>query len=87
VYAIFEGEFVMDEIEQLRKDNTDLRSLLAHVCSSKLDTDDGELSDSSCCPVIDFKRMSVKQIEDCMHQRAAASVNIDLVLSRHERFI
>lgn len=56
--------------ETLAADNKHLRRLLAlQVAGSSLYMDDGELSDASVHPVIDFKRMSVSDIEAALRRR------------------
>lgn len=51
-------------VSDLEADNRHLRRLLATcVAGATLYRDDGELSDGSVLPVIDFKRDSVKDIE------------------------
>lgn len=52
------------------RDNVHLRILLAHTYGGvNLYTDDSELQDASCLPVIDFSRDSVSEIERKMEER------------------
>jgi hypothetical protein len=54
-----------------RKDAEQLRQMLAKsTCAATLYTDDGELSDSSVAPFIDFKRDSPEQIRLKLQTRA-----------------
>lgn len=52
-------------------ENRELRIMLAIAHAGlNLYTDDGELQDNRCHPWIDFKRDSVAQIEQKLHERA-----------------
>jgi len=80
-----------DEIDQLRLENKQLRRMLAVAYSgASLYTDDGELSCGREHPLIDFKRMSIEQIEQCMRQRGLNALSrvspeeINALLGRHE---
>lgn len=60
----------MHEANQLKEENTKLRALVAILFSgSKLYGDDGELSDCSKMPFIDYKRDSVELIAFKIQQR------------------
>lgn len=60
----------MDDFEMLLKENALLRKLLAlRVAGAMLYTDDGELSDASSAPYIDFKRDSAEDIEKMLLER------------------
>lgn len=60
-----------DEIVTLRRENRELRVLLAvRVSGPTLYTDDGELSDCSEWSHIDYKRDTPEQIERALQQRA-----------------
>lgn len=70
--ALVANEPTWVSAEALARDNKALRRLLAlRVAGPALYMDDGELSDASERPVIDFKRMSVADIESALCQRAA----------------
>ena len=80
-----------DEIDQLRSENKQLRRMLAiQYSGSGLYTDDGEFSCAKEHPWIDFKRMPVEQIEQCMQQRGRNAIarlsldEINILLGRHE---
>lgn len=72
----------VDEVSVLRMEkaalqieNSELRRLLAiYVSGPTLYTDDGELSDCSVEPTIDYKRDSVPRIADCLRQRCLKRV-------------
>ena len=56
--------------ESLKAENKLLRRLLAvHTCGASLYTDDGELSDASVFPFIDFKRDTAEEIEKNLRKR------------------
>lgn len=80
-----------NEIDQLRLENKQLRRMLAVAYSGhSLYTDDGEFSCAKEHPWIDFKRMSVEQIEQCVRQRSLNALSrvspeeINALLGRHE---
>lgn len=63
------------ELEAVRVDENALRRMLAFaIAGSALYTDDGELSDSSKSPTIDFKRDPVQRIAFILGKRAGASM-------------
>ena len=63
------GEHIADE--ELRSENKQLRIMLAlNYSGSTLYTDDGEFSCGNEHPCIDFKRMSVVEIQKCMKIRS-----------------
>jgi len=67
------SEWYGDQIadSELRSENKELRILLALAYSPRgLYTDDGEFSCGAEHPSIDFKRMSVIEIQKCMRIRS-----------------
>jgi hypothetical protein len=57
-------------VRELRKENRLLRRLLAiRVAGALLYTDDGELSDATAAPAIDFRRDPAEQIEAALMER------------------
>ncbi len=75
--------------DELRKENIELRKMLAFAYSPHLYTDDGEFSCGADTPSIDFKRMSVEEIKACMRTRALRKLEqlspteVDKILGRH----
>ena len=64
----------VDEAAVLRRENRELRVLLAvRVSGQTLYADDGELSDCSEWPYIDYKRDTPEQIKRALQQRAHRS--------------
>jgi len=78
-------------IADLTEENKQLRIMLALAYSgaSGLYTDDGEFSDGSTWPNIDFKRMSAATIQDCIRKRSLEQLKaltpeqVDTLLGRH----
>lgn len=71
-----EVERQAQEIAALRADDFQLRSLLAgRVAPTTLYRDDGELSDNSAWPHIDFKRDSARDIHDKLAARCLAAID------------
>lgn len=60
--------------DELRRENRELRKMLAFAYSPHLYTDDGEFSCGADTPSIDFKRMSVDEIKQCMRIRTQRAI-------------
>jgi len=71
VYKISSLDQLVEEVEKLKAENKKLRQLLwqEHPCEGKYG-DDGELQCNSYICVIDFKRNSVKTLEDSLFKRS-----------------
>ena len=60
----------MDDLENLKRENRQLRRMLAvRIGGSGLYRDDGELQDASQHPFIDFKRDSADEIQAKLIER------------------
>lgn len=69
------------ELAASQRENRHLRRIacVAHVRSLRgLYLDDGELQDSSARPYIDWRRMTIDQIETALAARGAAALKVEM---------